>query len=106
MVEKNCRIRKIKKGQPKKAVTYRGFKVLIQPRNLNSINLGMIVTWYGTIIVARTSINKGPPTRHLKRANPKATREEVITSPKIASAVTMQEFTRKMLKGRAVHPSK
>ena len=51
MVRKNCRSRKMKKALPKKAGTLRGRKVLIQPSLRNTMKIGIMVTWPGSIIV-------------------------------------------------------
>ncbi|MMZ66851.1 hypothetical protein D1872_293840 [compost metagenome] len=67
----NCLIRKILKAPPpKKAGTTKGRNVSTQPISLNMMNIGIIVTWDGSIIVASSTRNSALFPRKLNRANP------------------------------------
>ena len=47
----------MKKALPKKAGTVNGRYVFTQPKLRNSRNSGIMVTWYGKIRVASTTMN-------------------------------------------------
>lgn len=67
---KNWRSRKIENAHPNHAGTVSGNSVLTQPNLLNRINVGISVTWKGTIMVARTRMNSTLLPRARKRAKP------------------------------------
>ena len=60
------------------------------PRNLHRTKVGIIVTWYGSIIVASSSKKKNPWPLNFSRAKVKPTSELVKSYPTIVAKVIMQ----------------
>ena len=79
---------------PKNAGTVKGKKVFNQPSSLKIINIGIITTCKGSIIVAKTKMNSLSLPGHCRQLNEYATTELDKSIPKIFTIVINIEFFR------------
>ena len=103
-VRKNCRSRKMPNGVTRLGRISAG-SVFTSPSRCTIKNVGIIVTWNGTISVASSATNSTSRPKNRIRANAYPARLQKTRLPATADSVTIMLFAKKRPNGAAFHAS-